>query len=1113
MIEGPLLVANRGEIAIRILRSAADNGLATVALASADDLASPHLDFADRRCTLPGRGVAGYLDADAILRAARETGARAIHPGYGFLAENAGFAQRCANEGLVFVGPDPQTLRLFGDKGAARAMAARAGVPTLPGTEAATTLGQAQAFMAALGAGSAVMVKALAGGGGRGMRIAHTKDELAAAFESCAAEAATAFGNGALFVERYLPGARHIEVQIAGDGHAVTHLWERDCSLQRRRQKLVEFAPAPWLSADRRDALLKAALRLARDAGYRNLGTIEFLLSGDGELFFIEANPRLQVEHTVTEAITGLDLVALQLRLAAGASLRDLGLGEPPAPRGMAVQLRINAETLSADGGVRPSGAEIRVFEPASGPGIRVDACARVGWRPHPAFDTLLGKLIVHVDEPRPDLLIMRARRALDEFRLHGPASNLDFLRALLAERDLHDGLLDTGFVERRLAGLLEQAARPAPIPAPAEGRAGPGARVDRDDPLAVLAYGHQRHDPGGGAGVSLSVDDPNAVVSPLQGTVVAIEVTPGQTVAAGATLAVVESMKMEHLIVAERSGLVRELLAAAGDTLWEGQPLLVLEPGEAGAASRADGPEEALDTIRPDLAEVLARRALLQDEQRPDAVARRRKTGQRTARENVADLIDPGTFIEYGPLVVAAQRRRREMDDLIRRTPADGLITGVGSVNGGLFDDPAARVAVMAYDYTVLAGTQGVHNHWKTDRILDVAERGRMPLVLFGEGGGGRPGDIDYGGFVGQNTFWHFGRLSGLVPMVGIVSGRCFAGNAALMGACDVIIATAGTNIGMGGPAMIEGGGLGVYAPEEIGPLHEQLANGVIDLAAADEAEAVDLARRYLGYFQGRLRDWQVHDQRRLRRLVPENRLRVYAVREVIETLADAGSVLELRAGFGRTMITALIRLEGRPIGLIANDPAHLGGAIDSDGADKAVRFMQLCDAFDIPVLFLCDTPGIMVGPQAERTALVRHAARMFVTGNNLSVPTFTVVLRKAYGLGAIAMAGGNFDAPYFTVSWPTGEFGPMGIEGQVKLGFRKELEAIADPQERREAFDRMVAATYQEGRALERSTSFAIDDTIDPAQTRDWLLGLLAAIRPVAARDGKKRPYVDAW
>ncbi|MGD9754891.1 MAG: acyl-CoA carboxylase subunit beta, partial [Acidimicrobiia bacterium] len=413
---------------------------------------------------------------------------------------------------------------------------------------------------------------------------------------------------------------------------------------------------------------------------------------------------------------------------------------------------------------------------------------------------------------------------------------------------------------------------------------------------------------------------------------------------------------------------------------------------------------------------------------------------------------------------------------------------------------------------YTVFAGTQGVKNHAKTDRMIEMIKQTRTPLVLFAEGGGGRPGDTDGGDF-GSMTFGHFPQLSGLVPMVGVVSGFCFAGNASLLGCCDVIIATRDANIGMGGPAMIEGGGLGVYRPEEIGPVEVQAANGVIDVVVDDEAAAVVAAKQYLGYFQGRLRTWEAPDQRLMRRIVPENRLRIYDIRQVVHTLADVGSVLELRRGYGIGMITALIRVEGRPVGVVANNPAHLGGAIDSDAADKGAHFMQLCDCFDIPVLQLCDTPGIMVGPEVEKTALVRHSSRMFLVGANLSVPSFTVIVRKAYGLGGVAMAGGSFKLATSTVAWPTGEFGPMGLEGAVKLAFRNELAAIEDPAARKAEFDRRVDIEYRRGKAINLASGVAIDDTIDPAETRAWLANLLASVRPPAPRDGKKRPIVDAW
>jgi acetyl-CoA carboxylase carboxyltransferase component len=421
----------------------------------------------------------------------------------------------------------------------------------------------------------------------------------------------------------------------------------------------------------------------------------------------------------------------------------------------------------------------------------------------------------------------------------------------------------------------------------------------------------------------------------------------------------------------------------------------------------------------------------------------------------------------------------------------------------------------VLSYDYTVLAGTQGFLNHRKKDRLFELIERLRIPAVFFTEGGGGRPGDTDAPGIAGLDcmAFHLFGSLSGLVPLVGINSGRCFAGNAALLGCCDVVIATTNSNIGMGGPAMIEGGGLGVFRPEEVGPIQVQVPNGVVDIAVADEAEAVRVAKQYLSYFQGALATHEAADQRLLRTAIPENRLRIYEIRSVIETLADTGSVLELRPHFGLGMVTALIRIEGRPIGVVANNPTHLSGAIDSAGADKAARFMQLCDAFDIPLLFLCDTPGIMVGPEVEKTALVRHCSRMFVVGASITVPYMTIILRKSYGLGAQAMAGGSHKAPLFTVSWPTGEFGGMGLEGAVKLGFRKELAAIEDPAQRKELFEHMVARAYEHGKALNTATHFEIDDVIDPAESRRWIVRALRAAPPPAPRTGKKRPCVDTW
>jgi acetyl-CoA carboxylase carboxyltransferase component len=602
---------------------------------------------------------------------------------------------------------------------------------------------------------------------------------------------------------------------------------------------------------------------------------------------------------------------------------------------------------------------------------------------------------------------------------------------------------------------------------------------------------------------------DELAVTAPMAGVVVAIARGPHEEVGAGTPVIVLEAMKMEHEVIAPAGGVVRRVEVAVGDAVVEGQLLAVVVSRDGSTAS-VDGPAKVpADAARADLEAVRERHALGLDPARPDATARRHQRGQRTARENIAELLDEGTFVEYGPLIFAAQELRRSREELITRTPADGLVAGVGEIAG-------RPCVAMSYDYTVLAGTQGMRNHLKKDRLFELAERRRLPVVLFAEGGGGRPGDVDMPIVAGLDcrAFHLFARLSGLVPLVGIASGYCFAGNAALLGCCDVVIATENSSIGMGGPAMIEGGGLGVHEPGDVGPIEVQHANGVVDLRVADDHEAVAQARRYLSYFRGKTAAGAVPDQELLRQLVPEERKRIYDVRRILGTLFDEGSVLELRRGFGPGMITALALIDGHPLGVVANDPAHLGGAIDADGADKATRFLGLCDAFALPVLFLCDTPGFMVGPASERTATVRHFARMFLAGANLTVPAGTIVLRKGYGLGAQAMAGGGFKAPLFTVAWPTSEFGAMGLEGAVRLGMRRELEGIEDPQERERVFEATVAAAYERGRGLNMASYGEIDDVIDPADSRRWIATLFSEdAEPWWQRPGKARPFVDAW
>ena len=1067
-VTSTLLIANRGEIALRIIRSATELGLKTVAVYAEDDADSPHVHAADEAIALPAAGPEAYLDRATLLAAAKKCGAQLIHPGYGFLSENAEFARSCAAAGHAFVGPDADTLEVFGNKSSARRAAVAVGVPVLDATEGPSSVDDIRKFLAAHSGG--IVIKALAGGGGRGMRIVRSADDVEDAYRQCAVEAQLGFGTPAVFAEAHFDKARHIEVQVVaapnGQRTRVLALGDRDCSVQRRYQKVIELAPAQHLSDTLRRALHQAAVRLCAQVGYRGLATVEFLTSGD-EFVFLEVNPRIQVEHTVTEEVTGVDLVAMQLAIASGKSFSDLGLpagiscagdevsGEPATANGLSIQARVNMETFAADGSVLPAAGTLRLFSAPSGPGVRVDTYGRTGLTVSPRYDSLLAKVVIHVRTASLLAALRKAETALSEFAIEGVRTNIGLLRELLCDNEIACGEVTTDFLDRKLSQL------------------------------AGAALSHHYDSPA--VPIELRAEE-EVLRAHLSGTVVQIA-PEGAEVARGGQVAILEAMKMQHVLTAPNALRTVRNLVTPGQVVSTAEPLVIFtRSGTGGDGQSADDVD--LDRPRADLDEVRRRRLLTRDEGRPAAVDKRHKQNRRTARENIADLVDEGSFIEYGALAVAAQRSRRSEEDLIANTPADGLVAGVATIGADRFG-AAAQAVVLSYDYTVLAGTQGMRNHAKTDRVFELAARKRLPVVLFAEGGGGRPGDTDVGNIAGLDvpTFRALGALSGRVPLVSIVSGRCFAGNAALAGTCDVIIATPDANIGMGGPAMIEGGGLGVYRPEDIGPIEVQRRNGVVSLVARDEAHAVSLARKYLSYFQGSVAEWATPDPRLARQIVPENRLRAYDVRRAIASVVDVDSVLELRPDYGVGVVTALVRVEGVAYGLVANSSHHLGGAIDAEAADKLGDFLGLCESFQLPLISLCDTPGFMVGPEAEQEAAVRRFSRLFVLGARLSVPVGMIILRKGYGLGAMAMAGGSFRAPDFTVAWPTGEIGGMGLEGAVRLGFSKELAAVTDPTERQQLFDRLVEAAYQHGKALTSATTFELDDVIDPAESRAWI------------------------
>ena len=1073
-----LMIANRGEIAIRVARTARSLGIATVGVHTADDASSLHVKHMDQMLQLPQSGVPGYLDIDAIVGRAAETGCDALHPGYGLLSERPELVQACAAGGITFVGPSAEALAMQGDKVRARALAQKTDIPVIQGFPSLADAQEARAAFDALG-GKPMMLKAVHGGGGRGMRVVKSAGEAGEAFEQCRTEATAAFGEGAVYAERFLPSVRHIEVQILGDGQDVTHLWERDCSLQRRHQKVIELAPAPGLNAQTRRALLEAAIRIGTSCNYSGLGTVEFLVeteaaAGDG-FYFIETNPRIQVEHTVTEEITGLDLVELQLHVAAGETLADLGLDRPPPCIGSAVQLRVNTERFDADGHVVPTGGTLTAFAPPSGPGIRVDGYGYSGYRTNPNFDSLLAKVIVHDRSGNPGRLFLKADAALSEFHIAGVETNLALLRRLVALPELADWSVNS----RSLDGRMRD---------PAQQQSGATRFFEH-----AGSASEGRHD-------AVTIPDGTAAVrAPMQAAVCAIPVAEGDQILKGQEIALIEAMKMQHVIVAGAGGIVVSVPVAAGDVVAADDVLIIYAPNAAEEEFRITEEHPDPDHIRADLALLNDRVAKTLDENRPKAVQRRRGRGQRTTRENIADLCEGGDFHEYGQLLLAAQRRKLGVDKLLDVSPADGIVTGLGEVNADRFPQARTQVAIMAYDSTVMAGTQGFHGHYKTDRMVKVAQELGLASIFLTEGGGGRPNDDDFADIVNSglkcSTFSEYARLRGWGPKITVNSGYCFAGNAAVFGIGDFRIATRNSWIGLGGPAMIEAGGLGAFHPTEIGPASLHAQTGLVDILADNDMQAMQLVRRLLTYFQGDLADWTAADQRELRHIVPENRKRSYMIRPAVTILADTDSFLELGAEHADGIITGLLRIEGRAMAVIANNPQYLGGALDAAASTKAARFLALCSQFRIPVLSLCDTPGFMVGPESERQGAVGAATDFIRAGACLKAPLFFVCLRKGYGIGAQAMAGGSFDDPVFTLSWPTGEFGPMGLEGAIQLGYRKELDAQPTEEAKQTLYDTLVAGAYEKGGALNIASLNEVDAVIDPADTRGWIAKAMRA------------------
>ncbi len=1065
--------------------------------------------LASASVALPGEGPRAYLDAANIVNIAKKQGCWGIAPGYGFLSEDSGFVRLCEDNGIMFIGPSSEQLAQLGNKMSARSLAAGIGIPVLDGTKTVLDRGSSitdvLAFGKSLGPASKIILKAAAGGGGRGIRIIDDNtDEQAIrlAYEACQREAHASFGNGSLFAERYLHGAKHIEVQLLGDGTGeVCHFWERECSLQRRNQKVVEIAPSHSITPGLRRAIIEAAVKLGKAVKLRSLATIEFLVDTATEgYYFMEANPRIQVEHTITEQINGIDLVDLQLQVALGRTLADLDITrEPPPPRLTSIQLRINAESFRQDGTAQPETGTIRQGHFPTGAGVRVETALEGGrqYAVSPLFDSLLAKLIVTSSSYGSALRL--ARWAIDETRIVGCRTNQAFLMALLDFRSVQEGKSNILTIQENFEALYIATQQFE------DALSAKGDRTSEEATTSPVEDGAKIERPAGS----------EELLALVTGIVLSVKVREGDKIAAGQELVVLEAMKMEHSVRSAYNGTVVKVAVTQGQQVNAGDALIFTSSDDDSSSTNTHDlvETENPEKLRPELTELNERKAFLRYAGREEDVAKRHANGYLTGRENLDLVVDKDSFIEYGDLVVAAQRKRHPISHLIARTSGDGIIVGWAKIN-------CHPVAVVIGDYLVLAGTQGYLHHQKLDRIFQSVIDHPAPLVLYAEGGGGRPGDTDGLSVSGLKTpsFALMGEIKARgIPSVAVVNGYCFAGSAAFLGTCDIIIATRGgskdapsrksTTIGMGGQAMIEGGGLGRFEHEHIGPVHVHMRSGGIDVLVDTEVEAAPLVRKIVALFTyphlPPAESPYTSDPLRLRTAVPplSSRRRAYDVRHVINLLLDDDSFIEFCPEWGLSVLTGFGRINGHAVAIMAsNSSSPLGGALDIASGAKVNRLLRLLVRLGgMHLLSLCDTPGFMVGPDFERSIEAQGAGSTyrcfgdwFANSQEFAVlggRVLGVVLRNSFGLGAQAMLGGGSLKNSMCVAWPSGVFGGMGIEGAVRLGYRKELEGINDLEERKKREQEMIDYMYSEGKALNVATVAEIDSVIDPATTRKWL------------------------
>jgi acetyl/propionyl-CoA carboxylase alpha subunit/acetyl-CoA carboxylase carboxyltransferase component len=1099
-----VLIANRGEIAIRIAKAATGLGINSVAVYAPADALSLHAHCATESRELPHNDpIRAYLDIDALLRIAEETGCDCVHPGYGFLAENAEFAARCEAAGLAFIGPAPTVLALFGDKVRARELAESLDIPVVPGTDALQSADAAREFAAA--AGYPLMLKATAGGGGRGMRLVEDPAGLPQAFERCQSEAQAAFGNAGVFAEKLVQRPRHIEVQILADSHNNTlHLGERDCSIQLRNQKVIEIAPAPNLQPQLRDRILADAIRLVTAAGYTNVGTVEFLVSPESEEhYFIECNPRIQVEHTVTEQITGIDLVEAQFHVAAGAKLQALGLPEQSAvsTRGYSLQARVVAQ----------GGGTITAYKEPSGAGIRVDASGHLGYSPPPQYDPLLAKLVCSVGATGTfDSLLQRALHALGEFHIAGIDTNLAQLAAILAHAEVRQGNARTTLLDEHTELTVTTAAAPTGTLALLQQRA---ATVV--NPAASNAPRTTR------AHVDLAVDPgATAVESPMSGSVLKVLTNLGAEITVGEPLFIISTMKMETEVTAPCSGQISALQALAeGAEVGAGQILAAITPS-ADDARRDAANKDINDTWEPMLERVeqlrrLAHERLAQGSQDP-GVVRQRARGKLTCRERIDLLLDAHSFREVGSITGFASYD--DAGEVSAFTPANH-VGGWGKIAGN-------TAIVCADDFTSRGGHSDGAIGEKSRYLDELSLKLQVPSIrlLDGSSGGGsvaqmvpkqdnagtgtakesrgaiKAGRPRVSGGGGSFLAAHLGtdmytEQLATVPVVNVLLGSVVGIGAAkaVLGHFSVMVRDVAQLFVAGPPVVSHAMGYDI-TKEELGGWHIHCTNGSVDNLAETEEDALALTRRFLSYLPQSAfeappviaadpSDPPDRREEELSTLIPRKRTSTFDMRKAIRLLADRGSFFEIGPLWGTDQITGFVRFNGHPLGVIASDSRHdNGGALTADGCDKLRRHLDLCDVFHIPVLNLVDNPGFAVGLEHEINGTIRKGGEWMVAFSQLSVPFFTVVMRRSFGVG-----GNNFATPQaqrsVRVAWPAADVGGIPPEGGIEAAYKRQLAEADDPTALRAEIEARIESARGPVGPLNK---FQMEEMIDPRDTR---------------------------